>query len=189
MTMFNHFWTWKNPLYWLPTGFVLSHYFYNVNVISGRSMQPTLNPDTSSSRDVAIFHRHALFTRDAYQRDDIITLRSPEDPRRTLIKRIIALEGDVVRTLPPYPARDVRVPIGHIWVEGDEPFYSDDSNIFGPVPMALVESKLVCIIWPLHRFGRVSKAELPLSRNGPSFRRAMAQFDRERARESRVTKV
>jgi inner membrane protease subunit 2 len=40
--MFNRFWarpTWKNPLYWLPTGFVLSQYFYNVDVISGRSMQ------------------------------------------------------------------------------------------------------------------------------------------------------
>ena len=30
----------------------------------------------------------------------------------------------------------VRVPLGHCWVEGDEPFHSEDSNRFGPVSSA-----------------------------------------------------
>ena len=56
-----------------------------------------------------------------------------------------------VKTLPPYPDAEVRVPPGHAWVEGthaksklsflsshvypqgDEYFHSDDSNTFGPV--------------------------------------------------------
>lgn len=77
--------------------------------------------------------------------------RSPEDPKRILIKRILATEGDIVKTLPPYPDREVLVPKGHVWIEGiyhyisdhpttyisvllgDEHFLSDDSNRFGAV--------------------------------------------------------
>ena len=78
--------------------------------------------------------------------------RSPEDPGRVLIKRIIAMEGDIVQTLPPYPDKEVRIPEGYVWVEGlamqhlsafphltytplqgDEHFLSADSNRFGPV--------------------------------------------------------
>lgn len=43
---------------------------------------------------------------------------SPENPNRMLVKRILALEGDVVKTLPPYPDKEIVVPQGHVWVEG-----------------------------------------------------------------------
>jgi len=96
-------------------------------------MQPTLNPNTSTWRDLAIFNRFAVQTLGRCSRDDIVTFRSPENPNRILVKRILALEGDVVKTLPPYPDQEIVVPEGHVWVEGDEPFFSDDSNRFGPV--------------------------------------------------------
>jgi inner membrane protease subunit 2 len=35
-----------------------------------------------------------------------------------LVKRILAMEGDIVKTLPPYPDREVHIPQGHVWVEG-----------------------------------------------------------------------
>jgi inner membrane protease subunit 2 len=35
-----------------------------------------------------------------------------------LVKRILALPGDRVHTLPPYPDQVVTVPPGHAWVEG-----------------------------------------------------------------------
>jgi len=44
--------------------------------------------------------------------------RSPQDPRRILIKRVIAIEGDTIQTLPPYPDAFVTIPNGHVWVEG-----------------------------------------------------------------------
>lgn len=44
--------------------------------------------------------------------------RSPQDTKRMLVKRIIGIEGDFVMTLPPYPDPVVRVPPGHLWIEG-----------------------------------------------------------------------
>uniref|UniRef100_A0A0D9RFI8 Mitochondrial inner membrane protease subunit 2 n=1 Tax=Chlorocebus sabaeus TaxID=60711 RepID=A0A0D9RFI8_CHLSB len=67
---------------------------------------------------------------------DCITLsscsRSPKNPEQKIIKRVIALEGDIVRTIG-QKNRYVRVPRGHIWVEGDHHGHSFDSNSFGPV--------------------------------------------------------
>lgn len=59
--------------------------------------------------------------------------RSPLDPETVAIKRVIALEGDVVKTRKPYPIEIVTVPEGQVWVEGDEGFHSIDSNCYGPV--------------------------------------------------------
>lgn len=59
--------------------------------------------------------------------------RSPLDPETVAIKRVIALEGDVVKTRKPYPMEIVTVPEGQLWVEGDEGFHSIDSNCYGPV--------------------------------------------------------
>ena len=81
-------------------------------------------------------------------------IRSPFDPNVWLLKRILALEGDIVVTSPPHPYAEICIPRGHMWVEGsigvtlsarnnplidralssgDEPFHSHDSNQFGPV--------------------------------------------------------
>lgn len=113
-------------------------------------------------------------------------LKSPLDPNYKLIKRIIAIEGDVVTTLPPYPDREVVVPQGHVWIEGDDHYNSDDSNIYGPVPRALIESRLNGILYPPERYGTIKPPELPETRAGPAFRRAMAAFEREKVRQERV---
>jgi signal peptidase I len=44
--------------------------------------------------------------------------RDPLDSKKMLVKRIVAVAGDVVKTLPPYPDAEVFVPEGHVWVEG-----------------------------------------------------------------------
>ncbi|KAJ7179882.1 signal peptidase [Mycena crocata] len=140
-------------LYWtLPATFVLTD-CYTLKQVSGRSMQPTLNPDNSLLwRDIAIFDRLTIHTFQRYGRGDIVALKSPYDANYELVKRITAIEGDVVRTLPPYPESEVRVPKGHVWIEGDA-FHSQDSNFFGPVPLGLVDSRLVYLIWPIWRVG------------------------------------
>lgn len=45
-------------------------------------------------------------------------VRSPINPKILLVKRIVALAGDIVTTLPPYPDKEVTIPPGHVWVEG-----------------------------------------------------------------------
>jgi hypothetical protein len=34
------------------------------------------------------------------------------------------------------------VPKGHVWLEGDNPSWSIDSRVYGPVPVNMVEGKL-----------------------------------------------
>ncbi|KAF9482502.1 LexA/Signal peptidase [Pholiota conissans] len=166
-------------LYWLPTGIVFASHWFELKAITGRSMQPTLNPNSSLWRDIGLFRRDVDI--DAkYSREDIVTLRSPENHERLLIKRIVAKEGDTVRTLPPYPDAEVVIPKNHVWVEGDEHFWSDDSNRFGPISECLVESRLVMVVWPLSRFGA------PNSKPTQSDKEYLAQTHKEQVRCSRV---
>ncbi len=46
-----------------------------------------------------------------------------------------------------------RVPEGHIWALGDNPNNSNDSRVFGPVPLGLVHGRIVYRVWPPSRFG------------------------------------
>lgn len=69
--------------------------------------------------------------------------RSPTNPEVVAVKRVLALENDIVRTKAPYPFPTETVPQGHIWVEGEHPEsdrWSNDSNHYGPVCFHLLPS-------------------------------------------------
>lgn len=85
-------WT-LTTLVWLPLGITFTELFYTVKSVSGKSMkvrrcvdsgllcklttspsQPTLNPDSSLSRDVVICDRFSLIYGDL-RRGDIVTLK------------------------------------------------------------------------------------------------------------------
>lgn len=77
-------------------------------------------------------------------------------PEVVAIKRVTALEGDVVATRRPYPVPTVTIPPGHVWVEGDGPAGSSlDSNTYGPVSKRLLTGKVTYVVFPLRRFGRL----------------------------------
>ncbi|XP_015978871.2 mitochondrial inner membrane protease subunit 2 isoform X3 [Rousettus aegyptiacus] len=99
--------------------------------VEGASMQPSLNPGGSPSSDVVLLN-HWKVRNFEVQRGDIVSLVSPKNPAQKIIKRVIALEGDIVQTIG-HRKRFVRVPRGHMWVEGDHHGHSFDSNSFGPV--------------------------------------------------------
>ncbi|KIY73788.1 LexA/Signal peptidase [Cylindrobasidium torrendii FP15055 ss-10] len=165
--------------------------FYPVNKIVGRSMQPTLNPDSNCLReDYALFDRVSVQANAEFERGDIVTVTSPVNPRRTLVKRVLAKAGDLVETMPPYPEQWVRVPDGHVWIEGDESFHSDDSRTFGPIAAGLISAKLLCIIWPLDRFGAVNPPTedilKTIPRDSPAYREALSAMAAEKKRRSRV---
>lgn len=82
--------------------------------------------------------------------------RSPARPEIQSVKRVIALEGDYVQTKPPYPFAQQKVPLGHIWLEGEHPEdsrSSNDSNTYGPVPVSLIVGKVKGIYWPWSKAG------------------------------------
>ncbi|KAK6197461.1 peptidase S24/S26A/S26B/S26C [Scheffersomyces amazonensis] len=142
-------------LTWFPVLYSFTNHVYQPYQISGSSMTPTFNPGTSTtSKDIVLVQKYNLKSANSLHRGDIVMFRSPSNPEKILTKRIIATQGEVVRTKsPPYPKQQVTVPRNHVWVEGDNSFHSIDSNNFGPVSQGLVVGKVVFVIWPLSRFG------------------------------------
>lgn len=90
-----------------------------------------------------------------------IYARSPYNPEVISVKRVIALEGDLVYTRAPYPLPIAEIPSGHIWVEGDNEDGTKtlDSNHYGPISMNLIVGRITHVLWPLKSYGPVQWAE------------------------------
>ncbi|XP_014273435.1 mitochondrial inner membrane protease subunit 2 [Halyomorpha halys] len=149
----------RTVLFGIPVGITIIDVFGYVARVDGVSMQPALNPE--SNTDYVFLNKLSVRL---YQvsRGDVVALFSPKDPEQKLIKRIIGLEGDVIKTLN-YKAPTVTVPAGHCWVEGDNANNSMDSNLFGPIALALITAKATAIVWPPKRWQSV-KSDIPKSR-------------------------
>ncbi|KAF6776731.1 hypothetical protein AHF37_04079 [Paragonimus kellicotti] len=48
-----------------------------------------------------------------------------------------------------------KVPINHVWLEGDNTVHSLDSRSYGPVPISHLEYRVLLRLWPLRDFGRL----------------------------------
>ncbi|XP_070611618.1 mitochondrial inner membrane protease subunit 2 isoform X1 [Erythrolamprus reginae] len=102
--------------------------------VEGTSMQPSLNPVEQQVSDIVLLN-HWTIQNYKVERGDIVSLVSPRNPEQKIVKRVIALEGDIIKTIA-YKQKYVKIPHGHIWVEGDHHGHSFDSNAFGPVTFA-----------------------------------------------------
>ena len=113
---------------------------------------------------------------------DVVTFDSPRDPATTLIKRVVATEGQQVdlrdgvlyvdgiaeeaaytEGKPTYSLSDMEgsagiqypyvVPAGCVFVMGDNRTNSADSRYFGPVSVKAVTSRALFIYWPFQDVG------------------------------------
>lgn len=155
---------------------VISSSGYSIKQVSGRSMQPTFNPYLQdrkhkkiSTKDDTVFKKIEKYfnnwqpldwvlvkSKGRYdlQPGEIVTFYNPVVSTDRDIKRVHAVSHQMVSTRT-YKNRTVIVPKGHIWVQGDNPKLSKDSNVYGPIPAALVFSKAVAIIFPPWRCQRL----------------------------------
>lgn len=157
--------------------YIINRKVASLGIVQGHSMTPTFNPKNSKSlgSDWVLLNKIAS----KFNRGDVIFFINPENHHKTLVKRIVAIEGDMVRKKSPgiadvlfipdmiynYSTNIMQqnfngdnwiiVPKGHVWVESDS---SDmgvmDSRHYGPVPIGLVVGKVEMIILPWSRFGK-----------------------------------
>jgi inner membrane protease subunit 2 len=99
------------------------------------------------------------FARSEIGHDAKMIHRSPTNPEKLAVKRVIALEGDTVYTRAPCPIPTVQVPVNHVWVEGDNRDRSQDSNSYGPLPKSLIQGKLTYVLWPWKSSGPINWAQ------------------------------
>jgi signal peptidase I len=149
---------WKQRLSWMligalgaiPVMKIWTHHIDPILVVKvvGGSMEPTLH-----EKEVWLCVPTAH-----YRYGDVVVLKSPTSAHSIFVKRIVGLPGDVVVSDRLHsPATGglpgvVWIPEGHVWVEGDNALKSNDSNAFGPVPMAALIGRLTCRFYPTLSF-------------------------------------
>lgn len=99
-------------------------------VVEGESMEPVLHPGDWVIADRGNFRAYLP------KAGDVVLARDPEQPSRTLVKRI-----DYV---------DLH---GQVWLAGDNTAMSRDSRSFGAIPAHLIFARVRWRYWP--RPGRV----------------------------------
>lgn len=139
--------------------------------VEGTSMSPLL---TDQER---IFINKFVYKFSSIERGDIVVFQFPRDPRKSFIKRVVALPGEAVElrdgqlhvngeAMPELYLgsgdRDeanfapLRLPAGHYFVLGDRRRSSNDSRTWGAVPRDHIYGKAVFAYWPLDHFGPIS---------------------------------
>jgi signal peptidase I len=140
--------------------FVMGNY-----LVPTASMAPTIQVGDRVFAEKITHH-------DGVSAGDVVTLKDPNRRGSTLIKRVVATEGQIVdiqdgfllvdgiRQNEPYAAGLTRagsttaiaypyqVPEQSIFVMGDNREHSIDSRSFGAVPLRSVTSRAVYVYWP-----------------------------------------
>lgn len=145
-------------------------FVYQPVKVEGTSMTPKL------ADQERIFINKFIYSFSSIARGDIVVFRFPRDPRKSFIKRVVAVPGEAVEIVEgvvtvngqPLPEdylrpgdRDLssfprlRLPPGHYFVLGDRRRSSNDSRTWGTVHRDYIYGKAVFSYWPLKRFGPI----------------------------------
>lgn len=138
-------------------------------VVPTGSMLPTIQ-----LKDQVLANKF-VYRFDPPKRGDIVVFDDPTGEVDTLIKRVIAVGGQTVDVhdgkvwvdgtalVEPYthgqPSEPqvvplpIKIPVGSIWVMGDNRTQSKDSRTLGPIPLSLVHGRAFVTYWPPDRIG------------------------------------
>lgn len=147
---------------------LLFKFMFVATMITSSSMEPTLQ------RGDAVIVRRVRFTpENPPKRGELVFFCDPITKRDWLVKRVIGLPGETViiwagkvyingaPLQEPYINGIVeeygmwRIPKGAVFVMGDNRPHSNDSRDFGPVPLELIEGRVVFRYFPPGRIGRI----------------------------------
>jgi signal peptidase I len=163
----------------------LNTYVVSVTKVSGESMFPTFTTD-----DQILFSKLSTYSPLSYQRGDIVVCRFgkqggmteyAQDNTATYIKRIIAIEGDIVEimdgkifvndedvTLHYWGDVEIedsllrlKIPKGHVFVVGDNVNNSIDSRIVSSIPYSNILGKVIYKIEYKNIFGENVNIKIP----------------------------
>uniref|UniRef100_A0A1B0D1H9 Peptidase S26 domain-containing protein n=1 Tax=Phlebotomus papatasi TaxID=29031 RepID=A0A1B0D1H9_PHLPP len=87
----------KSALAGIPIGLAFLDIVGYVARVEGSSMQPALNPGLTDT-DYVFLSRWSIRHLEL-NRGDIVSLISPKNPEQKILKRVVALEGDVISTI------------------------------------------------------------------------------------------
>eukprot|EP00842_Homolaphlyctis_polyrhiza_P007041 jgi/Hompol1/926/HPOL_005460-RA len=112
-------------------------------------MLPTLN----IAGDVVLTERISWYFLRRISFGDVVLCDSPIDPTRTVCKRVMGLPGDLVCKDPTEAEPEwIVVPKGTVWLLGDNLPNSNDSRLYGPVPMGLLRGHVLMRLYPRLEF-------------------------------------
>lgn len=101
--------------------------FFTLSVVRGKSMEPTFHDG-----QVVLVGKGGLLFGPLKHGDVVVFTRNGE----LLVKRVVALPYEIAPD-------GTRVPANHIYVVGDNLEVSEDSRIFGPIPLNSVIGKVL----------------------------------------------
>jgi signal peptidase I len=153
--------------------YFLINYVVSAYRVDGDSMQPLLR-----DADRILIAKLAVRRGDV-ERFDVVVFYRPDEPEKSLIKRVIGLPGEIVelrdgevyvndqplkqpfygdddggRSRALQDLKPLLIPRGHYFVLGDNRPVSLDSRHFGPVPEKYIFGKAVYRYWPFADLGR-----------------------------------
>jgi signal peptidase I len=163
------FWLWgRDMLFSLAVSFFIITFLYQPVRVEGTSMMPRLEDQDRLFINKFVYHFEDI------HRGDVVVFHYPRDPRKSYIKRVIAVPGDRLviddgRTyingkllLEPYVPRkfhdsrsqdEMVIQAGEYFVMGDHRSISSDSRDFGAVARELVYGKAAFVYWPAEDMG------------------------------------
>ncbi|UNI19478.1 hypothetical protein JDV02_005660 [Purpureocillium takamizusanense] len=104
---------------------------------------------------------------------DLVLYKIPISDSQHGVKRLVGLPGDYVSLGTPGEDGEeqmIQVPQGHCWIVGDNLPASRDSRQFGPLPLALVQGKIIAKVlpWRERHWIRNGLDPVPSPGSGPS---------------------